>query len=31
MDTRNLWETLDWTIHARKLLDGLMKFPKNEN
>ncbi len=30
MDTKNLWETLDWTIHARKLIKGLYKFPKNE-
>ena len=30
MDTTNLWETLDWTIHARKLIAGLYKFPINQ-
>lgn len=30
MDTTNLWETLDWAIHARKLIEGLYKFPKNQ-
>jgi hypothetical protein len=30
MDAKNLWETLGWAIHARKLIGGLGKFPENE-
>ena len=30
MDIKNIWEILDWAIHARKLIEGLYKFAKNE-
>lgn len=30
MDTKNLWEMLDWAIHARKLIEGLDNFPNDE-
>ena len=29
MNIQNIWEELDWTIHTRKLIEGLVKFPEN--
>jgi hypothetical protein len=30
MDIKNIWEILEWAIYARKLIEELYKFAKNE-